>query len=161
MDAAICVLFSPDRRSVCLVQRQDIPVWVLPGGGIETGEEPSKAAIREMEEETGYRVSIVRKIGEYSPVNCFSKPTHLFEVEITGGSPRCSEETKDVRFFSLEKLPKLLPPPHLHWIEDAKENHPKILQKKIQGTSYWTFARLLLFHPILTSRFLLMLVKEP
>ena len=32
--------------------------WMLPGGGIEFGEQPADAVVREVEEETGYRVAI-------------------------------------------------------------------------------------------------------
>lgn len=34
--------------------------WMLPGGGIEHGEQPSEAVVREMAEETGYTVVVDR-----------------------------------------------------------------------------------------------------
>jgi ADP-ribose pyrophosphatase YjhB (NUDIX family) len=40
------------------VQRGDI-VWNFPGGGIEEGETPEEACLREVEEETGFIVNIV------------------------------------------------------------------------------------------------------
>lgn len=38
--------------------------FVFPGGGVDTGETPEQAAIREMEEETGLRVVVQRKLAE-------------------------------------------------------------------------------------------------
>ena len=35
------------------------PRWTLPGGGLDHGEDPRDGAIREVEEETGYRVEPV------------------------------------------------------------------------------------------------------
>ena len=38
--------------------------FVFPGGGVDAGETPEQAAIREMEEETGLRVTVLRKLAE-------------------------------------------------------------------------------------------------
>jgi 8-oxo-dGTP diphosphatase len=36
------------------------PEWTLPGGGLDHGEDPRAAAVREVEEETGYTVALDR-----------------------------------------------------------------------------------------------------
>jgi 8-oxo-dGTP diphosphatase len=51
--AAGVALVSPHGR-VLFLQRPD-GVWELPGGGIEPGERPQQAAVREVVEETGYK----------------------------------------------------------------------------------------------------------
>ena len=38
----------------------DPPRWTLPGGGLDHGEDPRAGAVREVEEETGYRVALDR-----------------------------------------------------------------------------------------------------
>jgi len=56
--------------------------WTLPGGGLESGESPADAAVREMLEETGIRVRIVRLIIEHTLENF--EPEHVFLVEPCG-----------------------------------------------------------------------------
>ncbi|XXM70788.1 NUDIX hydrolase [Lysinibacillus sphaericus] len=59
------------------VQRGDI-VWNYPGGSIEEGETPEQACIREVKEETGYDIKIVRLLFKNST-------KHTFIAEIAGG----------------------------------------------------------------------------
>ncbi len=40
--------------------------WCMPGGGVEAGETPEQAAIRELKEETNLDIRLIRKIGELS-----------------------------------------------------------------------------------------------
>ncbi len=46
-------------------QLAQTPEWQLPGGGIEAGEHPIPALVREAYEETGWRVQVERKITTY------------------------------------------------------------------------------------------------
>jgi 8-oxo-dGTP pyrophosphatase MutT (NUDIX family) len=56
-----------DGRKVVLVSHWYAPwVWTLPGGGVNKGEKPEDAAIREAQEETGFIVrSVAGEIGTY------------------------------------------------------------------------------------------------
>ena len=153
------IIFSQDRTSILLIKRRDIPVWVLPGGGIDEGESPEEAAVRETEEETGFSAEIVRKVAEYSPSNRLSKYTYFFEVKTISGNPTLGDETADIQFFPINNLPSLMPPNYPYWIKDAVSNFPFILYKKVEGTSYWTLLKLLLTHPIFVGRFLLKKLK--
>lgn len=146
-------IFSFDRKKVLLVLRRDVPVWVLPGGGINSGESPDDAIIREILEETGFHVKISRLVGEYTPINRLTRPTHLYECTVIEGQPTPSSETKAVQFFDLDHLP-LMPPPYAEWIEDAKKIQPP-LHKSLDHVTYWNLFKNLLLHPILVVRFLL------
>jgi 8-oxo-dGTP diphosphatase len=153
-EAVFGIIFNEAHTQVLLIKRRDLPVWVLPGGGIDPGETPEFAVCRELLEETGYHVSIRRKIAEYSPVNRMTKFTHFFECEILSGTPTIGAETKEIQFFPLHHLP-LLSPPFPGWIQDAAANHPTLIRQPIRGVSYWVLVKLLLQHPLLVTRFLL------
>jgi len=151
----IGVIFSKDQKEVLLIERRDVPVWVLPGGGIEKEETVEQACIREVLEETGFHVRILRKVGEYLPVNRLARFTHLFECEIVKGNPTIGLETKEVKFFPAKKLPALIPPPYDEWIEDAQKKIQGLLKKKLIRIKYSTLLFHLFRHPILVVRFLL------
>ena len=61
---AYAILLRGDR---ILVTRQaaPIPEFQLPGGGIEPGEQPLAALHREVLEETGWRIALIRRIGAF------------------------------------------------------------------------------------------------
>ncbi len=57
---------------VLLIQRGDEPfkgAWAFPGGFMNMDETAEQCAIRELEEETGMKVSTVHQIGAYSKVD--------------------------------------------------------------------------------------------
>ena len=148
------IVFNQNRKEILIVQRRDLPVWVLPGGGLDNGETPEEGVMREVEEETGLQVAIVRKIAEYLPVNKMTQKTHFFECYPIGGVLSSSPEAKKVTFFPLENLPRL-PPPFSGWIKDALANHKTVLVKPIEGVNYWVLLKLLLQHPFLVVRYFL------
>ncbi len=62
--AAYAVCVRDDR---VLLARSPAPggthEWVLPGGGMEHGEDPLDTVVRELDEETGYRVEVTGLLG--------------------------------------------------------------------------------------------------
>ncbi len=117
--AALGIIFHNQRQDVLLVQRCDVPVWVLPGGGIEEGETPEHAVIREVKEETGLVVKIRRKTGCYLPANLFTSMAHVFECEVVSGTLTASDETPWLKFTNIYDLPTHFFPYHLEWLFDA------------------------------------------
>jgi 8-oxo-dGTP diphosphatase len=130
-DIAITVVFDADRKQVLLQKREDFRIWALPGGGVELNEAFDVAAIRETYEETGYEVSIQRLVAEYQRPQ-LKDTIHLFEAYVVGGEAvQRSLETVAVRWFPVDKLPRLLAPGMSRYIADTLANHPKSLQTVI------------------------------
>ena len=148
------IIFNTDRTKVLLIKRRDVPVWVLPGGGLEANETPEQGVIRELEEETGYKVKVKKKIAEYSPLCSLAKFTHYFECAILSGSPILGDETKEIAFFPFDHLPYRIPPPYPDWIRDALSSS-KLIKKSISSITYRALFRHLLRHPLLIARCLL------
>ena len=53
-------------EEILLMQRSDNGHWGLPGGHVEPGESVADAALREVLEETGWRIELGRLVGVYS-----------------------------------------------------------------------------------------------
>ena len=106
-------------QRVLLVKRRDFPLWDLPGGVVESDELPSEAAIREMYEETGYEVQIDYEFARYID-KTRNDCQHLFKSHIINGElKRTTTETRDLRWFSLNRLPLLIIPNRKRQIRDA------------------------------------------
>lgn len=149
------IIFNDSRDKVLLIKRRDVPVWVLPGGGLEEGESPEQGALRETEEETGLKVGLVKLIGEFFPKNKLTRHTYLYEFTPLGGTLQKGTETLDIQYFKVNNLPTLMPPPYQEWIQEAYKNPPFPLKKVTQSVSYWVLVLKLLRHPYLVCRHLL------
>jgi 8-oxo-dGTP diphosphatase len=153
--AAIGVIFSIDKTRVLLIKRSDVPVWVLPGGGIEKGETPEEAVCREVWEETGLRVRIVRKIAYYTPLNHLAKPTHVFECQPMDGLLRTGCETQAIAYHELGKLPESFFIVHQDWLQDVLLNKLEVIHKPIWRVTYWEVFKYFCRRPLQVIKFIL------
>lgn len=155
--AAIGIIYDREKTQVLLIKRRDVPVWVLPGGGIEPDETEENAVLRELFEETGLTCSVQKKIGTWYPTNKLSAPLHVFECVRDVGNKDVfhpQEESKEVAFWPISDLPK-----YTFFL------HEEILKKSLQqgkfpiieeiNISYWKSFTLLLRHPIFVFRYIL------
>lgn len=118
--------------NVLLCLRNDYNIWNLPGGRLEKGESPWQGVIREVKEETGLNVEIVRLIGVYSKPNK-DEIVFSFECKMTGGELTLNDEAKDIKYFSLTEIPENTVLKQIERIKDSFENKDKTILK-IQQT---------------------------
>lgn len=103
---------------VLLSHRRDFDAWNLPGGGVESGELPTEAVVREVQEETGLEVVIERLVGVYGKV-IKDELVFAFTCRVVGGELVLSDEADQHVYFSLEELPPNVPPKQVERIRDA------------------------------------------
>jgi 8-oxo-dGTP diphosphatase len=108
------VVLSEDRQQVLLLRREVFILWDLPGGGIEKGESPADAAVREAREESGYQIEIERPVGRYLHQSVYGRGdqlTHTFRARVVGGKPKYyGLETTGLRWFPVNALPRGVEP---------------------------------------------------
>jgi ADP-ribose pyrophosphatase YjhB (NUDIX family) len=82
--------------------------WTLPGGGVGRRESLQEAAIREVREETGVRITDAVKVGEYVTTAEFKFDTvHVFHA-VAGSRPEPRAdgiEIAEAGWFALDRLP--------------------------------------------------------
>ena len=92
--------------------------WTLPGGGVEFGEHPEAAAVREVLEETGFdvRLGALKRITDHVNETDEARYHHvqfIYDAEIVGGELRHEVDgTTDVaEWFTKAEASKLLAVP--------------------------------------------------
>ena len=112
---ADCVVITKEEQpKVLLIQRGTDPYkgsWAFPGGFMNMDETTEQCAIRELEEETGLRVSNVHQIGAYSKVDRDPRGRTITvaylaiidePVQVTG-----QDDAANAEWFPLSVLPEL------------------------------------------------------
>jgi ADP-ribose pyrophosphatase YjhB (NUDIX family) len=155
------VLFNHDRSEVLLIKRRDVSVWVIPGGGVDAGETPEHAIVREFKEETGLTVAIKRQVALFTPVNRLTNHSYLFECVFIEGEPTLSNETKGVGFFSLNRLPTPLFFLHEEWVKVARNPSGQIIQSPLSQITYFNLFKYFITHPIQVFRIILSRIGIP
>lgn len=127
-------LFDATRSKLLLTRRTDNGRWCLPGGAIDAGESVSEACIREVFEETGLTVQVIRLLGVYSNPhrmvryadgNQYHVISMNFEVALIGGELGLSNETSEVGYFSQAEIATMdLIDPHTERMEAIWSDNP-------------------------------------
>lgn len=111
--ASTADIIVENEGKVLLVKRKNPPyreMWAIPGGFIEYAKETLEdAARRELREETGLEALNLTLVGVYSAPDRDPRGhviAHVYSAEVNG-RPKNGDDAKAVKFFSLDKLPKL------------------------------------------------------
>lgn len=159
-NASLGIILNKKKDEVLLVKRKDVPVWVLPGGGIDPGETPEEALKREIHEETGLQINILRKLAEFHPMNSLASLTFLFECEGQKGILAPSEETQEVEFFSLSSLPPNFFYLHHQWVLETLSSSKTPIVRNLSEVNYSALIRYFLIHPLQVLRFLITKIQS-
>jgi 8-oxo-dGTP pyrophosphatase MutT (NUDIX family) len=84
--------------------------WEIPAGGIDEGETPIEAAVREAVEESGWKPGALRELGSYFPTNGLcDQAFHVFVAEEAEhvGEPTTPDEVERVEWLPLAEVPAL------------------------------------------------------
>lgn len=125
-----------ERNEILLQKRGDRNEWGFPGGAMELGESLEETAKREILEETGVNVAVEYLIGVYSKYfgefpngDTAQTITHFFQCEpIDGELIADGSETLDLKFFSIDKVPKLFTKQHEDALEDWLSNRKAVFK---------------------------------
>jgi 8-oxo-dGTP diphosphatase len=123
---ATAIIPYPQNR-ILLIKRSTPPFvgyWALPGGRRESGEAVEQTVVREVKEETGLVVDIVRKVGEYHEKGVqagleYDYYPACFLVKSLGGEiKKQNNEIAEINLFKLGALPEALAFEHAQMIKD-------------------------------------------
>lgn len=119
---ASAFVINPKNKKILLVKHGDYEKWLQPGGHIEEGETPEEAAIREVYEETGLKITL---IGERFPreddlirplgIQCNRKKDGNRFIDIIYAStpnditikPKINDESTSIGWFSRNELDRM------------------------------------------------------
>lgn len=93
--------------------------WELPGGKVDPGESPADALVREVDEELGCRVAVVRWLDGEQPIG----DTHVLRVALcrpAGGEPVAGADHDELRWLGPDELASV------DWLEPDRPFLPAV-----------------------------------
>lgn len=126
MAGAASIIYRDEK--ILLQMRKDNGCWAIHGGGVEWGEIVEDAAKRELREETGLTAGHLELFGVYSGEDrLFTYPNgdvvYLIGIvyickEFSGDLLQETDETLELKWFDINKLPEEIHPPNKRVLED-------------------------------------------
>ena len=111
-----------DVRAFCLregkvmlvSEKADGGRWTLPGGWADVNQSPVESVVREVKEESGFEVEVIRLLAVWDREKQGNPPPYPYSIykmfffcEIVGGEARETLETAGVAFFGKDEIPSL------------------------------------------------------
>ena len=89
---------------VLLVHRPKYDDWTLPKGKLDDGEGAEEAALREVEEETGFQVALGEELPATDYHDRFGRPKNVryWVMDVLGGGFRPNREVDEVRWLPVD-----------------------------------------------------------
>jgi len=81
--------------------------WGIPAGGLEYGEQPKKAIVREFFEETGMQIEVQKLLSAESAIEDHSISL-IYLCKIMSGTFKESHEISEMKYFDVNDLPQML-----------------------------------------------------
>jgi 8-oxo-dGTP pyrophosphatase MutT (NUDIX family) len=87
-----------DAGELAVIYRPKYYDWTLPKGKLEPGETEEEAAVREVEEETGYTGELGDELGSVSYTDRHGRPkvVHYWRMKVTGGEFQPNREVSEL-----------------------------------------------------------------
>jgi ADP-ribose pyrophosphatase YjhB (NUDIX family) len=110
---AVVIFIMQDNR-ILLVKRAVDPGkgrWAFPAGFVDAGEDPKEAARREILEEAGLEIEIVRLLDVFARNTDDGGTADIiiaYLARITGGTLQADDDAEAVAWFAAEELPELV-----------------------------------------------------
>lgn len=132
---AASAVVANEEHKVLLQRRKDNDLWSLPGGAMQVGESIAETIVREVREESGLDVEVVRLVGiytdprqviAYSDGEVRQQFSICFACRVTGGQLRKGDESTDVGFFAPAEFDQLNIQPSIrlrlqHYLENRSQ----------------------------------------
>lgn len=125
-----------EKGEILLNLRSDTNTWGVPGGSMELGETFEETCIREMYEETGIKITKLKRLNVFSgPELYFKYPngdelysvTALFQaIEYSGELEIRDGESFELKFFDLDNLPNTTTSRAKHFLDWIRENRDQL-----------------------------------
>ena len=118
---ATCLVVVDNKDRVLLVKRSVAPkkgFWCLPGGFMELGETPEKAALRELKEETGLtgRIDMLLGVSSNPSAQYHTVLMAGYLVKSYSGSLIAGDDAIDTAYFHYNELPEIAFESHASFI---------------------------------------------